>query len=46
MLSMTHIRGSANDITTLPIIGSIVIFQEVGYSGDLTFFLSLRRQTV
>jgi hypothetical protein len=36
---MTYITASTSDIGTLPVIGSNIIFQEVGYSENSTITL-------
>ena len=46
LLSTTYIRASTSDTTTLPVIGSNNIFQEVGYSEKSTVFSSLKGQAL
>ena len=46
LFSTTYIKASTPDITTLPVMGSNIIFQEVGYSENSTISLFLRTQAV
>jgi len=36
--STTYVRASASDITTLPVVGSNLIFQEVDYFDNFTIY--------
>jgi len=44
LLSTTYITARTSDITTLPVISSNVIFQELCYSEKSTTSSSLRRR--
>jgi hypothetical protein len=43
MLSTTYIRASTFDVITLTVIGSNIIFQEVGYFENSTNLLVLEQ---
>jgi hypothetical protein len=46
LLSTTYIKESTLDITTLPVLGSNIIFQEVDYFENSTMSSSLRGQAL
>jgi len=46
LLNVTYIRASTLDITTLTIIVSNIIFQEVGYFSSSTISSTLRQQAL